>query len=277
MSADYTFQRLIDKGYSPQAASAIVGRFQQESGPDLNPLAVHDKGTGFGIAGWRDPKPGEGRKTNLLNWAKDNDLDPNDLDTQIDFFDHEVNEGDEAPIGEALRNAASVEDATAAMIHYERPQGYDEKDVTKASGYENTLNNARSLLSSFTGDSSIVQPEASAGIDVSPDDSRYNPELDSYDTTEEPPAAEDDNYDDPVQEKTGLQKAGASLARTGEKLRDASEEPLDYTPGGENMEVAQNYDQGIPVDAYQQYTPMYADGGVVGERTFEDYIKMLGF
>lgn len=283
MSADYAFQRLLEKGYTPQAAAAIVGRFQQESGADLNPKAVHDKGTGYGIAGWRDPKPGEGRMTNLMNWAKENKRDPSDLDTQIDFFDHEVNNGDEAPIGEALRNASSVEDATAAMIHYERPQGYDEHDVTKASGYGNTLNNARSLLSSFTGDPSLVGQKDS----VDPNDPSYNPELDSYDTPdskdgydspgEEVPSAENDNYDDIPDQKTGLQKAGANLAHTGEQLLEKSQQQFDYTPAGQTMDVAEADTQGIPLDAYQQYIPAYANGGVVGDQTFEEYIKMLGF
>src|SRR5688572_13318704 len=117
--ADYAFDRLIQKGYSPHAAAAVVGRFQQESGMDLDPLAVHDDGTGFGIAGWRDPEPGKGRRTNLLNWAKQNNLDPEDIDTQLDYFDYEITEGEERASGDLLRNAQTIDDAAAAMVHYE--------------------------------------------------------------------------------------------------------------------------------------------------------------
>lgn len=272
MFADYAFNRYIEKGYSPQAAAAIVGAFQQESGADLDPLAEHDEGTGFGIAGWRDPEPGKGRMTGLMDWAKENDLDPKDIDTQLDYFDHEVTDGPEKSVGEALRNAGTVEEAADAMVHYERPEGYDAKDPTKANGYENRVNNARSLLASYTGEDPGAGPSASADA---PEMEAY-PEDDQADSTDdEVPAAEDDNYDIPDQ-KTGLQKAGANLVRTSQKLRDQASEPLDYTPGGENVEIDQNYDQGIPVDAYQQYTGMYADGGVVGEASIDDYFKSLG-
>ena len=81
---------LQEKGWSQQAAAGMVGNLIQESGKNLNTRAVHDGGTGIGIAGFRDPKPGQGRKTNLMNFARQRNMDPFDLKTQLSFVDHEL-------------------------------------------------------------------------------------------------------------------------------------------------------------------------------------------
>jgi hypothetical protein len=267
MFADYAYDRFIEKGYSPHAAAAAVGAFQQESGKDLDPLAVHDEGTGMGIAGWRDVEPGVGRKTNLINWAKQNNLDPNDIDTQLDYFDYEINDGEERGVGDQLRNAETLDDAVAAMVHYERPQGYDQNDITKASGYDNRLNNAKALFDSYTGSDALAQdtraldPEAMQEV-----------ELDEYPEDEE--EYDDEAYED--EEPTDRERVGQALLSAGRKMQDQTNEPLDYTPAGENMEVEESYDQGIPVNQYQQYTAAYADGGVVGEMDINEYFRMLG-
>lgn len=274
MFADYAFNRFIEKGYSPQAAAAIVGRFQQESGADLDPLAVHDEGTGFGIAGWRDPEPGKGRMTGLMDWAKENDLDPKDIDTQLDYFDHEVTNGPEKDVGEALRNAQTVEEASDAMIHYERPQGYDAKDPSKASGYENGVSNARALLSSYTGDSSAVDNAPDASYDTETESYKDDGQADE-DWTADDQAAEEKALDEDAS-TYGRERAGKALQNVGRRLQEQSSQPLDYTPGGENMDVDQSMDQGIPLDEYQQYTGMYSDGGVVGEGSIDDFFKSLG-
>lgn len=269
MFADYAFDYFLQKGYTPQAAAAAVGAFQQESGMDLDPLAVHDNGTGMGIAGWRDEEPGKGRKTNLLNWAEGQGLDPNDIDTQLGFFDYEITEGDERDAGDLLRNASTLEDAAAAMVHYERPQGYDRNDVTLANGYDNRLANAQSLLESFTGNDALLQ-DTSVDMDFEEPDLEPVPELEDDEQYE----AQDLEGEEP----TTRERFGKALFNAGQKMRDQASEPLDTTPGGENMEVDDSsYSQGIPVDDYKQYTSLYQDGGVVGETmSVRDYFKMIG-
>lgn len=276
MFADYAYERLLQKGYSPHAAAAAVGAFQQESGDDLDPQAVHDNGTGFGIAGWRDPKPGEGRKTNLFNWAGANGLDPNDIDTQIDFFDYETTEGDEASIGEMLRNAETVDDAAAAMVHYERPEGYDESDVTKASGYENRLGKAKALFESYAGGDAaaavgIESPDDTlAESSAEEDDLDFIPFDDGEKTTDEDLA--DENKDD--EKQTTGQRIGKAIYTASRSAEEAANEDSgDYTP---NMEIEPLPETGIPVNSYQQYVPMYKNGGVVGEADINEYFKMLG-
>lgn len=282
MSAEYALRHYIDLGIPPHVAAAIVGRFQQESGPDLNTEAVHDDGSGYGIGGWRDPQEGSGRKTNLMNWAKDNNLDPSDLDTQLDFFLHEITDGDESKVGDLLANSKTIDDATNAMIHYERPEGYDANDVTKASGYQNGLENARALLAGYTGNSELAY--GPTGSDAEPDSTDQGVDADTE------PDSQDDNEpqenEAPEDNKEDYQGEGKSEIRTriGKGLDVASRilkassqnEPLDYTPAGDNMQVAPSDEQGIPTNAYQQYTSAYKNGGVVGEMNIDDYFDSLG-
>jgi len=285
MFADYAFDYFLNKGYSPQKAAAAVGAFMQESGADLDPLAVHDNGTGMGIAGWRDEKPGTGRKTDLLNWAKENDLDPSDIDTQLDYFDHDISEGNERDVGKLLDSAQNVDDAVAAMVHYERPQGYDKADVTKANGYDNRLRYAQDLFNTYTGGgegeslargSTYQEDKLAQPPDMSSDtdnDVELEPYSDSDDTDSETEKTDKTSDDE---ESTGRRRAAKMLFAAGEKARSAASEPFDYTPGGENIETQQNWDTGIPLNAYEQFTSLYQDGGVVGNYSIQEYMKKLG-
>lgn len=273
MFADYALDRYIQMGIPPHIAAGIVGAFQQESGMDLDPEAVHDNGTGFGIAGWRDPQPGVGRKTELMNWAKQSGQDPSDIDTQLDYFLWEITDGPEKAVGDKLFSAQNVDEAADAMVHYERPQGYDQNDVTKANGYENRLNNARSLFNTYTGGNLATPQEEAPLPDLNSDDPKYNPELEEL-------TPQDDDYYEPEEGEdegpTDMERAGKAVYAAGQRLRDQASEPLDYTPGGDNMEVEVPQNSGIPVDAYQQFTSLYADGGVVGENDIDEFFKSLG-
>ncbi len=72
-----------------QAAAHMVGQAQMESG--LNPNAVHDGGTGYGIYGARDPN---GRVKNavreMLRWLKANGYEPNSAEGQMRYMTHEA-------------------------------------------------------------------------------------------------------------------------------------------------------------------------------------------
>jgi hypothetical protein len=75
---------LRKKGVSPEnlpfAVSALSGQVQAES--KFNPSVEHDKGTGYGIYGARDPNPGRGRKTDMFNWLKQNGYDKDSAEGQ---------------------------------------------------------------------------------------------------------------------------------------------------------------------------------------------------
>jgi len=107
-------------GMSREDAAALVLNFQQESGKDMNTTMSHDGGTGFGIAGFRDPTPGHGRKTDLMSFAQAQGKDPRDLYTQLDFVVHEL-QGPERRAWNAIQAATTPEAKHQAALSYFRP------------------------------------------------------------------------------------------------------------------------------------------------------------
>lgn len=127
-------QFFSDKGYSPVQVAGILGNLTQES--NFNPLAVGDGGMSFGIAQWnRD------RLDGLKKFAQMQGASHEDLLTQAAYIDHELN-NNEKKAGEALRAAQDIPSATAAFLGFERPQGYDPNDPSKAHGWSNRLSAA---------------------------------------------------------------------------------------------------------------------------------------
>ncbi|HYC66521.1 MAG TPA: phage tail tip lysozyme, partial [Reyranellaceae bacterium] len=106
-------------GLSPVAAQGVVGNLFQESG--FNPNAVHDSGTGYGLAGWRLD-----RRDNLMKFAQMQGKPPSDPNLQLDFLVHEMKSGDmQAQRAYALlQQAKTPQEASAAMMHFFRPAGY---------------------------------------------------------------------------------------------------------------------------------------------------------
>lgn len=149
----------VARGYTPVQAAGIVGNLMQESGPNLDLNAVGDNGTAFGIAQWRGD-----RLTNLQRFAASNGSDWRDFNTQLAFVDHELNTT-ERRAGDALRNASTVDDATAAMIGFERPQGWTTNNPRGGHGWNNRLRFASGLAGQ--GDpmayTASGQPTAAAG------------------------------------------------------------------------------------------------------------------
>ncbi|WP_421696942.1 phage tail tip lysozyme [Ancylobacter sp.] len=142
----YAIGKLVEMGWSPVAAAGIVGNLRQESG--LNPTASHDNGTGYGIAGWRDPQPGQGRWTNLRNFAQEQGAPVDSLDTQLKFLDYELR-GPEKSVGARLKAATDPRRAAATFIDYERPAGWKRGDPSGAHGYDNRTSAAAQLFDRF--------------------------------------------------------------------------------------------------------------------------------
>ncbi|WP_281354919.1 phage tail tip lysozyme [Chelativorans xinjiangense] len=123
-------------GWSPVQASAIVGAGMQESGSGLNPNAVGDNGTAHGIFQWRGD-----RLDNLKAFAKRNNADWRDFDTQLRFADFELR-NNEVEAGRRLKGAQNVEQAAFAMAGFERPrgwQGWENTDPAQIHGWSNRL------------------------------------------------------------------------------------------------------------------------------------------
>lgn len=105
------------RGLSKEDAAAFVWNLTQESGKNLQTNMIHDNGTGYGIAGFRDPVPGVGRRSNLFRFAGTKQPD---LEQQLAFMWHELNGPENAALRKVL--AAQTPEAKAqAAISYFRP------------------------------------------------------------------------------------------------------------------------------------------------------------
>jgi hypothetical protein len=134
-SAQYAYDWLTKRGYAPHQAAGIVGNLVQESG--VRPVgATGDNGTAHGIAQWRGP-----RFQALQQYAVQNGADPNQIDTQLGFLDHELNTS-ERGAGDMLRNSQDVRGATRAMMAFERPQGFTAANPEAGHGWQNRLSAA---------------------------------------------------------------------------------------------------------------------------------------
>lgn len=133
----YAMDWMQKHGYTLPQAAAMVGHATQESGVTTN--ATGDNGTAKGLFQWRGD-----RLAGLHGFAQATGLDPNSIDTQLGYMDHELNTT-ERRAGDALRAATNVTDATRAGMAYERPQGYTTATPEAGSGWANRLGEAQRL------------------------------------------------------------------------------------------------------------------------------------
>ncbi|KQR30131.1 hypothetical protein ASF91_15045 [Rhizobium sp. Leaf155] len=149
-------------GFSPVAAAAVAGHGMQESGFNLD--AVGDQGTAFGAFQWRNE-----RKANLQRFAATRGQDWKNLDTQLDFAVHELSTSEQTA-GKALASATSLDDAVAAFMHFERPQGYSLANPRAGHGYSNRLAYAQSLIGNHSeGEGArLPSPASVAPVSVTP-------------------------------------------------------------------------------------------------------------
>jgi hypothetical protein len=155
-------QFYIAKGYKPEQAAGLVGNLIGESGLDAGRTA--DDGS-FGLAQWTGP-----RLQGLFAFAKANKLDPSDPNTQLEYSHYELQNGEKSA-GDALRNAGTVGDATAAAVGYERPAGYTPQNPQGASHYGQRLSAAQQLVTGPGGATAQPAPPNKPFIaqGVSPD------------------------------------------------------------------------------------------------------------
>ncbi|WP_213775433.1 phage tail tip lysozyme [Bradyrhizobium sp. dw_78] len=138
---------LIAKGYSPIAAAGIVGNVVHESGVD--PTAVGDNGTSGGLAQWHNE-----RLTALKAFAAAQGKPVSDLQTQVDFIDHELHTTEAGTLAK-LQAATTPEDAAGAFIDYERPQGWTQQNPAAGLGYESRRALARQIFNGRPADMSM--------------------------------------------------------------------------------------------------------------------------
>lgn len=160
-AAQSLFGFYVSQGLNPTAAAGIVGNFMQESGTQLNPTAVGDQGTAFGIGQWRGK-----RFANLRSFANQLRTDWKDRETQGLFALWEMGYepltglgvqgagfGSERAAGQRVFNAETVEDAAFAMAGFERPRGwkgFGATDPKNIHGWDNRLKFSQQLASGGT-------------------------------------------------------------------------------------------------------------------------------
>lgn len=102
------------KGWSKAQAAGIVANLHSESA--MNPGAVGDSGSAFGIAQWHPDRQ--------ANFAKlmGKDIKGSTLAEQLEFVNHELTAGKEMRAGGALRGASTAGEAASIISRmYERP------------------------------------------------------------------------------------------------------------------------------------------------------------
>lgn len=142
---------LKSQGFSDAAAAAIMGNWFAES--SMNPGAIESNGEGHGLAQWS-----YSRKQDLFNFAKSKGKDWKDLQTQLEFFMHEINGPELWRFGgqAGLNKFKNMTDPAAAAKYfsdkYERP-GTPRMHVRtgKAQEYYNQLKGKQPSVSTSGG------------------------------------------------------------------------------------------------------------------------------
>jgi hypothetical protein len=130
-------------GFSEPQAAGIVGNLMAESSFNTS---ARNKGDGrdgsdsIGIGQWNGD-----RAKGLHSYAGQRGTDVGDLDTQLDYYVHELN-GSEKRAGEMIRNAGDVNSATTGAIAYERPAGFSWDNPTNGHNYALRLSYANQLM-----------------------------------------------------------------------------------------------------------------------------------
>lgn len=143
--ATATVNKFVAAGFTREQAAGIVGNLIAESNLDSN-NTTGDGGVSHGIAQWNGD-----RLKALKAFASSKGKPWNDYDTQLDFIIYELSSS-ESTAGQKLRASKTVEEATAAFIGYERPQGFSWTNPKGGHNYAGRLANANKVAGgSLTG------------------------------------------------------------------------------------------------------------------------------
>jgi hypothetical protein len=130
------------KGLSKEQAAGVVGNLIQESSLHT---AARNRGDGadgsdsIGIGQWNGT-----RAAALKQFAATRGKPADDFETQMEFVLHEL-DGSESATGQRLRSAKTAEEAAAAFIGYERPQGWTPENPRGGHGWNNRASHAARL------------------------------------------------------------------------------------------------------------------------------------
>jgi hypothetical protein len=149
-----TYEYALAQGLAPHQAAAYTGAKLAESRFDPNARNPGDGRDGTDSIGgfqWNS-----GRAQALKQFAAQQGKNWNDPAVQRAFSFAELN-GSERAAGQALRNARTPEEATAAMLSYLRPGGWTARNPLGAHSAPARLRNTQGILSAF-GNMPVINP-----------------------------------------------------------------------------------------------------------------------
>jgi hypothetical protein len=162
-NAYYAYNYLRKKhNFTDAQAAGAAANLMAESSFNTDARNKGDGSDGsdsVGIGQWNG-----NRANGLYKFAADRGTAVNDLDTQLDYYVHEMNTT-EKRAGDMIRSAEDVTSATKGAIAYERPKGFTWDDPTKGHNYALRLQYANQLAGN--PDSGLgTAPTQEAGTEV---------------------------------------------------------------------------------------------------------------
>lgn len=109
------YQRLLQKGLTPQQACGVLGNMQQESNFQTHALGFDGTGS-LGLCQWLGP-----RKAGLIAFAKRTGREATDWTAQVDWIFVEFNTTESRAFNKLLLTRTPTDAALAFSRYYERP------------------------------------------------------------------------------------------------------------------------------------------------------------
>jgi|GEM_PF-5499089 len=161
-NAQIAFNYFVSQGMSPVQAAGIVGNLQGESGQGLNTQTINrgdgrDGSDSIGIGQWNST-----RAQALKDYAASKGVPHTDLTTQLEFLHSEL-KGPEKAAYDKLLAAQTPEEATRAMLAYERP-----KDWNVPGSHPQRTQYAAKAFASYGGGQPQPAPQAAAAPPAAP-------------------------------------------------------------------------------------------------------------
>lgn len=133
--AEISFNYFVSIGMSKAGAAGIVGNLMRETGGDGFDFKPESESGGYrGIAQW-DAKD---RWPKLLDWAAQNKLEPKNLEVQLQYIWHEINNNNSySPLIQTLKSIQDPENAAREFNRiYERGAHADQRATNAKKAYE---------------------------------------------------------------------------------------------------------------------------------------------
>lgn len=175
------YEFFIEKGYTPEQSSGIVGNLIQESNLKTTAISSFAGEGSFGIAQWNPSSKAGNRLGKLRAFAKDKGTDPGDFRTQLEFITHELDTVPHLGKSKLLKARNAEEAATVFSNLYERPS-------KKYAHNDKRVANAKSVYLQFRDTNTYAKDEQGQIVVL-------NPEVVTEKDKQESPAVKREFYD----------------------------------------------------------------------------------